>query len=317
MKLKEIYQLIIEKGIESDPRGREEVEKILAKNRQKFEDLKPEEKEEFDQEQLNNPYSDTRILYGDEDREIKSVLAGIDIEIGELLLAENMATKGKKIDLVMAHHPEGKALAALHEVMHLQEDLHYKLGVPINVAEDIMASRIAEVKRGLMPLNHNRTVDAAKLLDIPFMCAHTPADNLVTAYLEKTFAEKGPETVGDIINILKEIPEYQEAAKINAGPTIFVGNKERRAGKIFVDMTGGTSGSEDIYEKLSASGVGTIVGMHMGEKHRKAAEKAHLNVVIAGHMASDSLGMNLLLDELEARGIEVYCCSGLIRHKRN
>lgn len=316
MKLKEIYQLIIEKGMESDPRGKEEVKKILEKNRKKFEELKPEEKSEFDQEQLVNPYSDTRILYGDEDREVKRVLAGIDIEMGELLLAEHLAAKGKKIDLVLAHHPEGKALAALHQVMHLQEDLFYRFGVPINVAEDIMAGRIAEVKRSLMPLNHNRTVDGARLLDIPFMCAHTPADNLVTAFLEKLFAQKGPETVEDIIKILKEIPEYQEAIKVNAGPTIFVGSKERRAGKIFVDMTGGTSGSEDIYEKLSASGVGTIVGMHMGEKHRKAAEKAHLNVVIAGHMASDSLGMNLLLDELEARGIEVLCCSGLIRNKR-
>jgi hypothetical protein len=33
-------------------------------------------------------------------------------------------------------------------------------------------------------------------------------------------------------------------------------------------------------------------------------------------MASDSMGMNLLLDRLEASGVEVVPCAGLIRHKR-
>ena len=84
--------------------------------------------------------------------------------------------------MVLAHHPEGKALASLYDVMHLQEDILYRLGVPINIAEDIMASRISEVKRGMMPLNHNKTVDAAKILDLPLMCAHTPADNMVNTF---------------------------------------------------------------------------------------------------------------------------------------
>jgi hypothetical protein len=54
----------------------------------------------------------------------------------------------------------------------------------------------------------------------------------------------------------------------------------------------------------------------MSEEHRKEAEKYHINVVITGHMASDSLGMNLLLDEIEKQGIEIVPISGLIRIKR-
>jgi len=46
------------------------------------------------------------------------------------------------------------------------------------------------------------------------------------------------------------------------------------------------------------------------------AREAHLNVVVAGHCPSDSLGMNLFLDELEKRGIEIITCSGLIRVSR-
>jgi len=56
--------------------------------------------------------------------------------------------------------------------------------------------------------------------------------------------------------------------------------------------------------------------MHMREESKKEAEAANINVVIAGHISSDSLGMNLFLDELEKRGIEIIPCSGLIRVSR-
>jgi hypothetical protein len=56
--------------------------------------------------------------------------------------------------------------------------------------------------------------------------------------------------------------------------------------------------------------------MHIAEDHRKEAEKYNINVVIAGHIASDSLGMNLFLDELEQRKVAIQPCSGLIRVSR-
>ncbi len=312
MKLKEIYGLAIKLGMENDPRGLAAVEEELKVKKEKYQEMNELKKQEYDLERLNNPYSDTRILAGNEDRTIKRILAGIDMEVGEILLADRL----QDIDLVLAHHPEGKALAALHDVMHLQEDLLEILGVPINVAESIMSSRINEVKRSLSPVNHNRAVDAARLLDLAFMCVHTPADNMVSTYLAEYLEGKEPKTVGDLLKALKEIPEYAEAVKVNAGPMVFVGSEERKCGKITVDMTGGTSGAEASFEKLAQAGVGTIVSMHMSEKHRKEAEKAHLNVVVAGHISSDSLGMNLFLDNIEANGIDVLTCSGLIRVKR-
>lgn len=316
MKLKEIYELAVKKGIENDPRGPKEIKRVLAKAQETYDDLKEDEKKEFDLEKINNPYSDSRILNGDPEKDVKLILTGIDIEVGEILIADRLREKGRQVDLVLAHHPEGKALVKLHDVMHMQSEIMELFGVPINVAQGMMAPRINEVRRSLLPLNHNKAVDAAKLFDIPMMCVHTPADNLVTTYLQKQIDDKQPETVGDVVKILKESPEYQEAAKIGAGPTIVVGDKERKAGKVFVDMTGGTGGSEDAYAKLAIAGVGTIVEMHIGEKHRKEAEKNHINVIIAGHMASDSLGMNLLIDELAKQGVEVITCSGLTRFSR-
>lgn len=316
MKLRELYEMAVSKGLENDPRGREETDRVLERAKKKFEDLKDDEKQEFDREKLNNPYSDTRILCGDPEQEIKTILAGIDIEVGEILIADRLREKGRQIDLVLAHHPEGKALVGLYEVMHMQSEILEVFGVPINVAQGIMAPRINEVRRGLLPLNHNKAVDAAVMFELPLMCVHTPADNMVTGFLQQTIEDKKPETVVDLISILKEIPEYAEAVKIGAGPVAVVGDKERKCGKVFVDMTGGTGGSEDAFAKLSQAGVGTIVGMHIGEKHRKEAEKNHINVIIAGHMASDSLGMNLIIDEFAKKGIEIITCSGLTRFAR-
>jgi putative NIF3 family GTP cyclohydrolase 1 type 2 len=316
VKFKEMYELAVAKGIEADPRAKPEVEHALAEVRQAYDDLKEKEKEEFDPDRFWNPYDDTRILYGDPGAEITSILVGIDMEIGEVMLADRLNEKGVRIDAVVAHHPEGAALAKLHGVMHLQEDILHSLGVPVNIAEGIMADRIKEVERLLMPVNHNKAIDAARILGIPMMCMHTPADNNVFRYLNELFSNASPRRVKDVVEMLKEVPEYAKASKNAAGPKVIAGLPERRAGKVFIDMTGGTSGSEAAYEQLADAGVGTIVCMHMKDEHRKKAEKYHLNVVIAGHIASDSLGMNLILDAFEARGVQTTACSGLIRYKR-
>jgi len=299
-------------GIEADFRGREGVEKFLKNKKMKYEKMSEKEKEEFDKEALENPYLDSRIHHIAEDKEIKKVLVGIDIAPAEILLAKQLG-----VDLVIAHHPIGRALAHLSDVMELQCDVLNYYGVPINVAEGLMKERIEEVARGVNALNHQRTVDTARLLGINLMNSHTPCDNLAAKFLKDLFEKEKPERVGEVVDVLKEVPEYKEAIKIGAGPKIYAGSPENRCGKIaLTEITGGTEGSPKLYEKMVIAGIGTVVGMHISEKHKKEADAAHLNVVIAGHMSSDSLGVNLFLDELEKRGIEIIPCSGLIRISR-
>jgi len=312
MTTQQIYELAVQLGIKADLRGKEKVKKYLERSKKKFEKLDKEAKEEFDLEKLTNPYSDTRVLVDTKKKQIKKILVGVDMEGPELILASQMG-----VDLVIAHHPEGIGLADLHSVMDLQAEVLAGYGVPINIAESVIRPRISEVSRGIAPTNHNRAVDIAKILKIDFICTHTIADNLGADFLVKKIKSKKLETVGDVLAMLKSIPEFKEAGKFKAGPTLFVGNPENSCGRVVVtEFTGGTSGAKEIYEKMSQAGIGTIIGMHMGEEHRKEAEKHHINVVIAGHMASDSLGMNLFLDEIEKKKIEVIPISGLIRVRR-
>jgi putative NIF3 family GTP cyclohydrolase 1 type 2 len=313
MKIKEIFDLSIKMGIEADFRGKEGVEKFLQNKRKKFEKLSFNEKEEFDREALENPYLDSGIYNISEDKEIKKVLVGIDIGPEEILLAKELG----EIDLVIAHHPVGKGLAQLADVMELQCDVCNYYGVPINIAEGLMKERISEVARGVNSSNHQRTVDTAKLLNISLMNSHTPCDNLAAKFLKDFIESKKPERVGEIISLLKEIPEYKEAIKIGVGPKIFVGNPENRCGRIALsEITGGTEGSPKLYEKMAQAGVGTIIGMHISEENKKQAEAANINIIIAGHISSDSLGVNLFLDELEKRNIEIVACSGFTRISR-
>ncbi len=314
MTIQEIFNLGIQMGIEADFRGTEAIEKLLAQKKEKYEKLSEREKEEVDIESLTNPYLDSRIHHIATDKKIKKVLVGIDIEPAEILIAKEL----RDIDLIIAHHPIGKALAHLADVMDLQIDVLNLYGLPVNIAEKLTKERISEVARGVNSANHQRTVDAAKLLGVNLINIHTPCDNLAAKFLKEKIEEKKPERLEDLIEILKEIPEYKEATKIGAGPKIFVGSEENRCGKIaLTEITGGTEGSPKLYEKMAQAGIGTIVGMHISEIHKKEAEAANLNVVIAGHISSDSLGVNLFLDELEKQSIEIVPCSGLIRVSRN
>jgi hypothetical protein len=139
----------------------------------------------------------------------------------------------------------------------------------------------------------------------------------VNAFVQKHLDETKPATLDHVVRSLRQIPEYADATKKGYGPTIILGSGGNRAGKMVVDMTGGTEGPEGALERLAQAGVGTLVGMHYSEEHRKKAEKLGLNLVIAGHVSSDVLGMNLILDEVGKAGeLEVFCTSGMVRVER-
>ena len=320
MKIYDAYRLAIETGMSKDPRPEEEVRKVLSDANEAYEKLEDDRKDLFDTERLWNPYTDSRfsaLAEESKDIDVNSVMWGIDIGTGEVLLADRLREKGRDISALVAHHPIGTARSRFPEVMSIQADMFHNVGMPINVAEGILKPRVDEVLRNVLGSNYNQAVDAAKLLGIPLFNVHSPADNMVQDYLEVLFSEKVPYRLSDITDTLLTEPEFRSAARCNDGPRIMVGSKDDRCGKVVFKMTGGTSGPKEMYQKLADAGVGTVVGMHFPESHYEEARKAKVNLIISGHMASDSLGINLISDVWEREGIEVIPCSGLIRCSRN
>lgn len=241
---------------------------------------------------------------------IKKVAFGVDIEVGEMLLARELG-----VDAVITHHPKGGLpMVEFHNVMVNQIDRMVAAGIPINKAQKALQERVEQVSRAHHVGNYDRVMSAAKLLGMPFITIHTPADILAETYVQKHLDEylakiKKPK-VKDVITALGELPEYKLTL---AKPIARVGREEDFAGKVFVTMAGGTSGGEKVIKAYFEAGVGTLVVMHMPDDAIKAVKSQNIgNVVVAGHMASDSVGINQVIRALENRGLEVVRMSGVI-----
>ncbi|HKK83505.1 MAG TPA: hypothetical protein VJ958_04675, partial [Atribacterota bacterium] len=162
--------------------------------------------------------------------------------------------------------------------------------------------------------NYDRVSSAARLLNMPFMNIHMPADligqKIVQEFLDEKFKEQPKKKLKDIVSALNEMEIYRNAL---AGPVIRVGSEESYAGKIAVLFAGGTNGGEDVFKAYFEAGVGTIVCMHVPEDVKKAVEKQNIgNIIVAGHMASDSIGLNKIIEKWEDHGLEVTKMSGIL-----
>ena len=85
-------------------------------------------------------------------------------------------------------------------------------------------------------------------------------------------------------------------------------------GKFFVAISAGTSGGAAIAKAYFKAGINTLLYMHLGEGDYKKLKKEKIkgNLIVTGHMPSDSIGINIYLNELEKRGIFVQRFSGVI-----
>lgn len=319
MKLKHFFERAIDIGIDYDPRGRKQIEKTLKKQKDRLKKLEGKEKELFDEERTWNPYSDSRIINGSGSEEFTHIVVGIDIETPEFVLIDRLREKGQRIDGALIHHPEGRALADLEKVMPMQVDILEQVGVPVNHSESMLRPRMDRIWRSIHADNLFRVERAAELLGIPAVCCHTITDNLAWAFMEKHICKRDYDDLGEILNAIEEIPEYNIYAKKGNPPIIPNGSKSSRPGKVSAtEFTGGTNGPEEFFEAKSRAGVGTVLSMHVTEKALDEAKKHHIQVIQCSHMASDALGVNLLLDKIKKEDPKMTFLeiSGFIRIER-
>jgi maltose-binding protein MalE len=64
-------------------------------------------------------------------------------------------------------------------------------------------------------------VDAARILKINLINSHTPCDNLAAKFLKDLVEKNNPETIGDLIDLLKEVPEYKRSYENRSGAKNF------------------------------------------------------------------------------------------------
>jgi len=232
---------------------------------------------------------------------IRKVLFGIDAGVPELMLA-----KQQGYDAVIAHHPQGgTAIIRFHHVFkrHIQQMV--AAGIPVEEAEKAAQKKLEELEVEGHIRNYGHAVDVAKLLKMPYMNIHTPLDEVG----RKIMAEKvdnrirKDSTVQDVVSALGELPEFKNAV---TEIKIRLGEAENLAGKVAVSHGAGTNGGYEIARTYFKYGVGTVVYIHLRPRDlEKLKAERKGNLIVTGHIASDSVGINRLIHELEKRNVSV------------
>lgn len=245
---------------------------------------------------------------------IKRVLFGIDINSAHLLMAKQLG-----YDAVIAHHPYDRGL--LSWPVYLKHiDLMVRAGVPQAAAEAAVLPRIDALKQAGHSVNNDEVSSTARLLGLPFLNIHNPCDELgrreLQRVVDETIARNGEDTLlDDIVGALNQgFAEFSQAA---ARIEVMLGETDDYAGKTVVAHGAYTNGGSAVAAAYFRHGVNTLLYIHILPDELKKLKdmgygsgKGHL--IVAGHLAADSIGMNVYIRELEKHGVEVTRISGAL-----
>ncbi len=232
---------------------------------------------------------------------IKNVLFCIDAGAPELLMAKHLG-----YDAVIAHHPIGGTAAInLHQVFRRHVQQMTAIGIPRYEAERIVSKKSEQLEVESHTRNYDHAVDVARRLSMPFMNIHTPLDEIgrriMSEHIENVITETS--TVQQVVSILRELAEFKKAL---TEIKIRLGKAENLAGKVIVSHGAGTNGGYEIAKAYFEHGISTVIYIHVsyGDLEKLKAEKVG-NLIVTGHVASDSVGINPFVRELRQRSISV------------
>ena len=245
---------------------------------------------------------------------VNRVLLGIDIREEDLRRASAEA-----YDLVIAHHPLGGT--GFISVLDRHEELMLRAGVARDIAKETCRRHKAtyEERAASRPPDEKeqRLRALAEELGLGLMNIHTPCDEIGRRRLQQVVDNLAePTTVLHLMETYSAIPEMVES---DEEVELVCGRPQSALEKTVVIHGAGTNGGYPVSNTLFESGVGTVVYIHLHGQQQKArlAQEGKGNLILTGHYASDSLGINPVIDALEDAGIEVDCCNNMIRIKRD
>lgn len=238
--------------------------------------------------------------------EIESALVGIDVESPEIQLADR-----EGYDLALAHHPVGEsARLDFSDVLSRQIEFMTAHDVPESEAERAVSDLRERVELGAHSSNYRHDPSVAELLDQPYMNVHLAPDEIGRRrFVEIAEALGADATVGEFVTELGEIPELREA---ETDVAVRVGSEENDLGEVAIHHAAGTNGGADVARAYFENGVDTVLYIHVdaGDARELREEFDDKTLVVTGHIASDAIGLNVLIDALEERGVSCTPISG-------
>jgi len=242
---------------------------------------------------------DSAIYFNGEN--IRKVLFCIDAGTAELLLAKQLG-----YDAVIAHHPMGGTVAInFYQVFkrHIQQMV--TAGIPKEEAESAVKRKLEELEVEAHMRNYAHAIDVANLLKMPFLNIHTPLDEVGRRIMNEQINRKISKnsTVRDVVSALIELAEFEKAT---TEIKIRLGKPENLAGKVVVSHGAGTNGGYEIAKTYFKHGIGIVVYIHISSGDLAKLKTDGIgNLIVTGHIASDSVGINPFIHELEKKGVTV------------
>lgn len=232
-------------------------------------------------------------------KNIRKVMMAVDVGTAELLLAKSLGC-----DAVIAHHPIGVAAVNFYRVFDRHVEYMVEHGVPRAVAKKAVDRLKDRVETRTHADIYDDVVGAARAIKMPLVNIHQPCDEYMRrAILEKIKSGK-TEHVSDIVRSVEEIPEFRNAA---TRVKVRYGSAKNRAGHWALVIAAGTNGGYPVAKAYFEHGVDTVIYLHVdhGDLGKLKDDKLEGNLIVLGHLAGDSLGLNALADRLESIGVEV------------
>lgn len=264
------------------------------------------------EQSLIQDYPDSGIvLCRDLDRPIRKIAAMIDCTPFDVFFA-----KESGCDLIVTHHPIGRTAAGLPEMLLQQADNMAAYGVNPNTVRETLIMAKEKLHRDMSGGNFFREEQMAHLLGVDIVNIHTPADNAMVRFLSERLASLSGGTLGETVSMLNDLFEYREAKDRGQGPFLAAGEASMSLGRVALsEFIGGTESDASMIRALAEAGIETILCPHFSEEYFAVAKACSLSVIYCGHLASDSMGMNILLDALVERdpSVTVLSYGGLIR----
>lgn len=231
-------------------------------------------------------------------KNIGKVLMAIDVGAAELMMAKSLGC-----DAVVAHHPIGAASVNFYKVFDRHVEYMTEHGVPRKIAIDA----VNKLKERVETRNHadiySDVVGAAEILGMPLVNIHQPCDEYMRKTIFKQIQSGKTELVSDIVNSISGIAEFRNAeTKVQ----VRFGSEKNKAGHWALVVAAGTNGGYNIAKAYFEHGVNTVIYLHVdySDLVKMREEKLQGNLIVMGHLAGDSIGMNALGDRLEQAGVE-------------
>ncbi len=243
--------------------------------------------------------------------EAERVIAGVDMDTPELFLAHQLG-----YDLVVSHHPKGGASTlGFPDVLDRHVEMMVEHGVPRDAAEAAMAEKIYDARCRAQIANYDHAPSFARMLDIGYINVHLALDELGRRMMAATVEQlSASDPVQSVVDRLYD--NHGEFRNAETEIDVRVGAPDNPIGDVVVAHACGTNGGYPVAKAYFEHGVDTVIYIHcVGPDSRQLKDEFQSqgkNLIITGHIASDALGINPFLDELESRGLSVTRASGLI-----